>query len=661
MAFDPENPFYNVGVDFAARVQEMIAAAAEEGITLVLASGYRTDEDQQGLFEDNYVLDPAGTIEWPAGSGQMWRQTGTLVAPPGSSLHELGHAMDFAVAADPAAAEWITANAERFDLRNGANFSTPEPGHVAPLGVHSYSDIPAGAIPEGITGGGQGLGPDFDAAVQAALGDLVWDDGTGEQITVDDATAGGGLGPASADALLGGDEPVVEAGGDAPAAETGDSTEGGAASTSDDGLADSLDARAGLGAYDPDVGGMGVAEGDLAVGFGYPSGGKVYDVGGKRFVVYEVTDAANLESAMAHIYYEVTKPEEEVGLGAGTQMSTSAWTDMTADYIVGGGANVLLDEDHVGRTWAQIVHFVIDGMNMVGTDATADAGIIAGLAALIADPDMGEAEQAGLWLGTDWWNDHTELQLDWNDFGTATKNVRIEKAAVELLTVYEYYTGIPADTSFMYGTDGQFSIDSLQTRNPTLYQHAFDVASGATTQIALVGSWAKADAVDIAQSPHNRRLEEEERLQGMRDMGIAEARSLVTDLYEKYGLSVSNYTVSGNIDNLYMNKMSLDDIETTVKTHSLAMYPNKPVDMTWGDYANPFQDTFASLLELPRPGFRDPTLGAFLKAPVTEGGAAPNVYDFEKQLRRDPRWEGTRNAKESYHSVFGQIGRLMGF
>ena len=105
MAFDPENPFYNVGVDFAARVQEMIAAAAEEGITLVLASGYRTDEDQQGLFEDNYVLDPAGTIEWPAGSGQMWRQTGTLVAPPGSSLHELGHAMDFAVAADPAAAE----------------------------------------------------------------------------------------------------------------------------------------------------------------------------------------------------------------------------------------------------------------------------------------------------------------------------------------------------------------------------------------------------------------------------------------------------------------------------------------------------------------------------------------------------------------------------
>ena len=64
---------------------------------------------------------------------------------------------------------------------------------------------------------------------------------------------------------------------------------------------------------------------------------------------------------------------------------------------------------------------------------------------------------------------------------------------------------------------------------------------------------------------------------------------------------------------------------------------------------------------MPRPGFQDPTLAQYLQAPVVDGAEVPNVYEFEKQLRRDPRWEKTKNANDSYHSAFGQIGRVMGF
>ena len=60
------------------------------------------------------------------------------------------------------------------------------------------------------------------------------------------------------------------------------------------------------------------------------------------------------------------------------------------------------------------------------------------------------------------------------------------------------------------------------------------------------------------------------------------------------------------------------------------------------------------------PGFRDSTLATYLQNPATDSGEAPNLYEFEKKLRKDPRWEKTKNAKDEYHSAFGQIGRLMG-
>ena len=407
------------------------------------------------------------------------------------------------------------------------------------------------------------------------------------------------------------------------------------------------------------------AQGNFAAaeenGFGYPTGYTLYAVGDTRFLVYEVSDKANRNSATAHIYYQVSTPEEEISLGVPQSVSSSAWTAQSGGYVNGGDAGVLLDDDHIGRSWDQIVNGILAGdMNMAGTDATSDAGIMQGLTELIANPDMGESEQRALWVGTDWWDNHTQKQLAWNDYGTAEKNLKIEEAATNLLTVTEYYTGVPADTTFMYGTDGQFNAALLQERNPELYQNAFNLASGAATQVGLVGSWVKPMAADIDQSPHNRRLEEEERLKGMRDMGIATARSSVVDLYEQYGLKASSYTIDTVVSKLYMNQMSLDEIEDTVKNHSLAKYPNKPLDMDWATYAEPYKNSFSSLLELPRPGFQDPTLAKYLQAP-TEGDGVQNVYEFEKQLRRDPRWEKTKNANDSYHSAFGQIGRLMGF
>ncbi|HTN22546.1 MAG TPA: transglycosylase SLT domain-containing protein [Solirubrobacteraceae bacterium] len=77
--------------DVAAAFDRMAAAAAGDGIGLIVVSGFRTNAEQAALFARH--PDP----KW--------------VAPPGQSLHRLGTELDLG---PPAAYAWLAANAPRF-------------------------------------------------------------------------------------------------------------------------------------------------------------------------------------------------------------------------------------------------------------------------------------------------------------------------------------------------------------------------------------------------------------------------------------------------------------------------------------------------------------------------------------------------------------------
>ncbi|MEA2149130.1 MAG: hypothetical protein QOD69_960, partial [Solirubrobacteraceae bacterium] len=77
--------------DVAAAFDRMAAAAARDGIELLVDSGFRTNAEQAMLFARH--PDP----KW--------------VAPPGQSLHRLGTELDLG---PPAAYGWLAANAPRF-------------------------------------------------------------------------------------------------------------------------------------------------------------------------------------------------------------------------------------------------------------------------------------------------------------------------------------------------------------------------------------------------------------------------------------------------------------------------------------------------------------------------------------------------------------------
>ena len=77
--------------DVAAAFDRMAAAAAADGVTLVVNSGFRSDAEQQAL--------------WDANPDPRW------VAPPGTSLHRCGTELDLGTSA---AYGWLASNASAF-------------------------------------------------------------------------------------------------------------------------------------------------------------------------------------------------------------------------------------------------------------------------------------------------------------------------------------------------------------------------------------------------------------------------------------------------------------------------------------------------------------------------------------------------------------------
>ncbi len=132
---------YGSGVDATAQAafEEMAAAAKEDGISLWIASGYRSYDYQQGLY-DRYV----------SNYGQA--EADRFSARPGHSEHQTGLAFDLNVIDDSFAgtpeAEWIAANCYKYGFivrypegKEDITGYKYEPWHVRYLGVETATAV----------------------------------------------------------------------------------------------------------------------------------------------------------------------------------------------------------------------------------------------------------------------------------------------------------------------------------------------------------------------------------------------------------------------------------------------------------------------------------------------------------------------------------------
>ena len=142
------------------------------------------------------------------------------------------------------------------------------------------------------------------------------------------------------------------------------------------------------------------------------------------------------------------------------------------------------------------------------------------------------------------------------------------------------------------------------------------------------------------------------------------AGDMETDLMgwsARNGLDLSRQAAAKYITNLTVGTQTLDDVKADLRRDYLSgMFP------AWADRINdgfdpeiifqPYKDTASRLLEVENVGYDDPLLKSALQNPQQV-----SLYDFEKQIRNDPRWQYTDNAFQTYASTGQRIASMFGF
>jgi hypothetical protein len=142
----------------------------------------------------------------------------------------------------------------------------------------------------------------------------------------------------------------------------------------------------------------------------------------------------------------------------------------------------------------------------------------------------------------------------------------------------------------------------------------------------------------------------------------------ITDLAAKYGISVPDQHLLDLSDSVTKGKVQMADAESYVRGVAATAFPayadqilNK--GLTLQDIASPYIGSMAKILEIDPNSIslNDNTIKNALSAKDVKGQPTTTpIYDFEKQLRNDPRWLKTTNAKQSISALGLQFAQDMG-
>jgi len=154
--------------------------------------------------------------------------------------------------------------------------------------------------------------------------------------------------------------------------------------------------------------------------------------------------------------------------------------------------------------------------------------------------------------------------------------------------------------------------------------------------------------------------------------GMAQTVSQLQSLAADYGFTYTPAQLEQRAQQILMGNQTIDTYQQQLKTWAKSAFPPlaKEIDAgtTVKQLADPYIQSMSQLLEI------DPaTLNAYTPAirQAMQGVAAPGdkagvkeavpLWQFEQQVRSDPRWQYTRNARDTTASALVKIGQDFGF
>lgn len=156
--------------------------------------------------------------------------------------------------------------------------------------------------------------------------------------------------------------------------------------------------------------------------------------------------------------------------------------------------------------------------------------------------------------------------------------------------------------------------------------------------------------------------------QGYKPGGEAEQTyDQIQQLAYNYGIKLSAHDLETYAKNVVRGLATIDDVRSIAKTKAAASFPMYRDQIKAGqsmtDIAAPYMQQMSQTLEL-APGsinLFDPTVRKALTSKGKDGKpAAVPLWQFENQLKEDPRWKKTQNAQDSVtqvaHNILNQFG-----
>jgi len=142
-----------------------------------------------------------------------------------------------------------------------------------------------------------------------------------------------------------------------------------------------------------------------------------------------------------------------------------------------------------------------------------------------------------------------------------------------------------------------------------------------------------------------------------------EEQQKLHDYAYSMGVTMSGTWYANSSRDIIRGKATEQTFQSQIRKQAKALFPNwsKQIDagQSVADLANPYLTTMSQILELPGGSINlfDPTVKKALqyKDPTTGQSTVKPLWQFENELRGDPRWKKTQNAQDSLMQVAHQV------
>lgn len=134
------------------------------------------------------------------------------------------------------------------------------------------------------------------------------------------------------------------------------------------------------------------------------------------------------------------------------------------------------------------------------------------------------------------------------------------------------------------------------------------------------------------------------------------------------GINLSDDAAKTYAGQIAAGTVDQNTVVNTIRESAASAFPQYQDQIKSGldlkTVADPYIQSMSNILEIPSTGINlfDPTIRSALSYTMADGKiGTKSLYDFEKDLRQDPRWQYTSNAKQSVSNSVQKVLQDFGF